>query len=143
MPVISHLLHINAAPTQVYEKLSTIKGLCEWWTPDTSGSTEVGRELKFEFGPDYYKILIVEKSERGKLVSWRCTHAVEEWIGTVINLNLEANESGTLLRFEHMGWKETSDMLRQCSYDWALFLRSLKKLCDTGKGQPYPHQAEF
>lgn len=143
MPEIAHLVRIKATPTDVFEKLNTVKGLSRWWTPETSGSAKVGDELTFQFGPEYYKLLTVIKSDKPKLVEWKCNQAVEEWIGTTIHMHLETYEDGTLLRFKHLGWKSHSDLLSQCSYDWALFLRSLKKLCEKGIGQPYPNQAEF
>jgi hypothetical protein len=50
------------------------------------------------------------------------------------------NEEQTLLIFHHDDWKSYSPMFADCSYTWGQFLRSLKLLCETDKGQPWPNQ---
>jgi hypothetical protein len=47
---------------------------------------------------------------------------------------------GTLLIFHHDDWKAYTPMFAECSYTWGQFLRSLKLLCETGKGRPWPKQ---
>ena len=36
--------------------------------------------------------------------------------------------------------QEYTNMYAECNYTWGQFLRSLKLLCETGKGRPYPYQ---
>jgi uncharacterized protein YndB with AHSA1/START domain len=135
---IHHRLLIEKPAEIVYEALTTQKGLAGWWTPETVASPEVGSISRFAFGPDYYKEIKVEALKPYSYVKWRCLKAFEEWIGTTMTFELEPHAKGTVLVFHHEGWKAYSNEFASCSYDWALFFRSLKFLCEKGKGFPYP-----
>jgi len=135
---IRHQLNIDSPPENVFNQISTIEGLKHWWTPLTSGSEEINGELKLQFGPDYFKLLKVCESKPPFWLVWECRFGSKEWVGTKISFELEAIYKGTKLSFCHSGWSFSTDMFAQCSYDWALFLRSLKKLCEVGEGHPYP-----
>jgi hypothetical protein len=52
----------------------------------------------------------------------------------------QINEESTLLIFHHDDWKDYTPMFAECNYTWGQFLRSLKLLCETGKGTPFPNQ---
>ena len=140
MKSICHKLVIKATPEVVYKAVTTQEGLAGWWTPETSAKLETGSISRFPFGPDYYKEMRITALEPFKHVQWLCTKAYEEWIGTTITFDIEPHKNGTLLLFHHDGWKEYTLEFAGCSYDWAMFLRSLKFLCETGKGFPYPNQ---
>jgi hypothetical protein len=71
-------------------------------------------------------------------VEWRCVKAFEEWIGTTLTFELEPQQKGCMLLFHHDGWPNYSAEFASCSFDWALFFRSLKFFCEKGKGFPYP-----
>jgi uncharacterized protein YndB with AHSA1/START domain len=134
---IHHRLRIDKPAETVYENLTTQKGLAGWWTPETVATPEVGSVSKFSFG-DYHKEIKVEALKPYSYVKWRCLKAFEEWIDTTITFELEPHAKGTILILHHEGWKIYSNEFASCSYDWALFLRSLKFLCEKGKGFPYP-----
>ncbi len=135
---IHHRLLIEKPAEIVYDALVTQKGLAGWWTPDTTAKPVTGSIAKFAFGPDYYKEIKVEALQPYSLVKWRCLKAFEEWIGTTMTFELHPHAKGTTLIFHHEGWKAYSNEFASCSYDWALFFRSLKFFCETGKGFPYP-----
>jgi hypothetical protein len=78
----------------------------------------------------------VTKLTPSKKVEWKCINSIEEWMGTDISFNLEEKERRTILRFTHAGWRATTDTFAGCTYDWALFMKSLKSLCETGTGTP-------
>ncbi|MFT3750224.1 MAG: SRPBCC domain-containing protein [Agriterribacter sp.] len=138
LTTICHRLLIKKPAETVYEALTTQKGLSGWWTPDTTAKPEVGSTARFAFGPDYFKELKIEELKPYSKVKWLCLKAFEEWIGTTMTFDLEPHAKGTILIFHHEGWKAYSNEFASCSYDWALFFRSLKFLCETGKGFPYP-----
>ena len=135
---ICHRLLIEAPVEKVYESLTTQEGLAGWWTPETTAKPEAGSVSTFAFGPDYFKEIKVEELKAYSKVKWLCIKAYEEWIDTTITFELEPHQKGCLLFFHHDNWKEYTREFASCSYDWALFLRSLKFLCETGKGLPYP-----
>ena len=55
-------------------------------------------------------------------------------------LQQQNENKGTVLIFHHENWIDYTSMFAECSYTWAQFLRSLKLLCETGKGRPWPNQ---
>ncbi len=134
---IYHRLLIEAPVEKVYEAITTQKGLAGWWTTETIAKPEVGSIMKFSFG-DYHKEIKIEELKPYSKVKWLCLKAFPEWIGTTLTFELEPHAKGSVLFFHHDGWKEYSNEFASCSYDWALFFRSLKFLCETGKGFPYP-----
>lgn len=140
MSDIKHSLIIHAVPRVVFDAISTIGGLSAWWTPDVKGSNVVGESLYFYFGKTYYKRMTVTKQETGKMVAWRCDEGVPEWINTLITFDVRETDGYCRLFFNHDKWSGYSPMFYQCSYDWAMFLRSLKKYCESGTGSPYPGQ---
>ncbi|ANH84112.1 hypothetical protein A8C56_20910 [Niabella ginsenosidivorans] len=135
---IYHRLLIAAPVEKVYQALTTQEGLAGWWTPDTIAKPEVGSILRFGFGPDYFKEMEVTELKPYSLVKWRCIRAFEEWIGTTLDFELEPHQKGCVLLFHHDGWKDYTTEFAGCSFAWALFFRSLRLLCETSKGAPYP-----
>lgn len=135
---ICHRFRIDTPVETVYKALTTQEGLSGWWTPDTVATPEVGSVLRFAFGPDYFKEMRVEELKPYSRVKWLCLKAQEEWIGTTLTFDLEAHPKGCVFFFRHEGWKDYTPEMASCTYAWALFFRSLKLLCETGKGLPYP-----
>ena len=104
----------------------------------------------------------IEELKPSRLVKWICLKGVEEWVGTHLSFELvEGNKQtlsnsryelqgqieqqgnfavDTLLIFHHDDWKDYTPMFAECNYTWAQFLKSLKLLCETGKGKPWPNQ---
>lgn len=139
MKSIYHRFLIKAPAQKVYEALTTQEGLSGWWTPETKAKPEVGSISRFAFG-DYFKEMRIETLEPSGKIKWTCIKGFEDWIGTTITFELQPNEKGTVLFFHHDNWKEYTPEFASCSYDWAMFLRSMRLLCETGKGLPYPDQ---
>lgn len=135
---ICHRLLIAAPVETVFNALTTQEGLAAWWTPDTIAKPDTGSTLRFAFGPDYFKEMKVEELKPYSKVKWLCIKAAEEWIGTTLTFELEPHRKGSVLYFHHDGWKDYTPEFASCSFDWALFFRSLKLLCEQGKGIPYP-----
>ncbi|WP_313533082.1 SRPBCC family protein [Sphingobacterium athyrii] len=135
---IYHRLLIKVSVEKVYRAITTQEGLAGWWTPDTNAVAAIGSVLRFGFGPDYFKEMEVLALRPYSLVVWKCKAGYEEWIGTTLTFELTPHQKGCTLLFHHDGWANFSGEFASCSYDWALFFRSLKFFCETGKGFPYP-----
>ncbi len=138
MKSIYHRLLIEAPAEKVYEALTTQEGLSGWWTPDTKAKPEVNSISRFAFGPDYFKEMKITELTPFSSVKWLCLKGYEDWVGTTLSFELQPHDKGTSLLLQHEGWKAYTPEVASCSYDWALFLRSLKFLCETGQGFPYP-----
>lgn len=162
MPDICHELVIGASAETIYNAITSQEGLSGWWTPDTKAELRAGSVLRFGFGPDYFKEMKITELKPLQQVIWFCISGAEEWVGTTISFELKPldqsnilnshteikdqlqqqrnNGKRTLLIFHHENWIDYTSMYAECSYTWALFLRSLKLWCETGKGRPWPNQ---
>ncbi len=140
MADIRHKVAIQAKPNIVYKAIASEVGLRGWWTPDATAKKEVGSTLRFGFGPTYFKEMKVLSLMPNEKVEWKCISGTDEWIGTIIRFDISKEEDRSVLYFAHKNWDQQTEMFSQCSYDWAMFLRSLKQYCERGKGLPFPNQ---
>ncbi len=148
MAEILHRVGIKASPDKVFRALSTIDGLAGWWTADTSGVSDVGKTIAFQFHDPNGKIIggfdmEVIKQEPFKSVQWQCIKGPEEWIRTEITFDLKQENEFTIVLFGHRKWKESSEFTAHCSTKWAVFLMSLKELIETGRGKPAPRDVKI
>ncbi len=138
MAEIKHIFHINAPIEKVFEAITDVAGLQQWWTQDTKGSGEVGERLHFQFGNGgFIKFEVLEKKSP-EFVRWKCFDAHPEWIGTEATFNLSSSEEGKVrVSFVHSGWEEASDFFASCNFSWARYFISLRSYCEGGTGDPY------
>jgi len=127
----------HAEPRQVYKALTTIDGLSNWWTEDTTGSTDVGGKIEFRFIPGGFDMQVTEL-EPDRLVRWDVVEGPDEWIGTSVQFDLKQVDDYTIVLFKHEGWNDSGEFMHHCSTKWATYLMSLKQLVETGKGAPSP-----
>jgi len=141
MPELRHQIPIEAPPEKVYAALATQAGLRSWWTADTKADEKVGG--KAEFGFDKRAIVFrmkIEKLEPGKSVVWSCHGDQPEWNGTKLTWTLEKDGKGTTVRFNHSGWKATTEMYAICNSSWGELMYRLKNYVE-GRN-PGPHWTE-
>jgi uncharacterized protein YndB with AHSA1/START domain len=161
LPSIQHELLIGAPAATVFNAITQAGGLSAWWT-DARATPEAGTVSRFTFGPDYFKETRIDRLEAPSEVSWTCIAGDDERVGTTISFRLEQGDAGTLLKshpemadqleqegsfdiatvllMQHDGWRDQTPMFAECNYTWGRFLRSLKLLCETGAGCPWPQQ---
>ena len=112
---IKHLFHINASKEKVFEAITTINGLSNWWTTKTTGSDTLGGIIQFRFteinGPDM-KVIDIKPNDS---LTWECLASPYGWKGNILTFNVDENEDKTRVRFEHAGWKEQDDFYAICS----------------------------
>jgi uncharacterized protein YndB with AHSA1/START domain len=134
---ILHRVGVTSAPEEVYAALTTIDGLANWWTEDTEGEAEVGGVIKFRFVPGGFDMKVLEVRP-AEFVRWEVVEGPDEWIGTHVTFELKQEDDFTIILFRHQGWKEPVEFMYHCSTKWAIYLMSLKRLVETGKGEPSP-----
>ncbi|WP_031479216.1 SRPBCC family protein [Streptomyces bicolor] len=139
---ILHRIGATAAPGDVYAALTTIEGLSSWWTQDTDGDPDVGGVIRFRFDAGGFDMKVLE-ARPAERVCWEVVDGPEEWIGTRIRFELKREGDFTVVLFRHEGWKEPVEFMYHCSTKWATFLMSLKKLVETGKGEPAPQDVKI
>ncbi|MBR9861181.1 SRPBCC domain-containing protein [bacterium] len=134
---LKHVLDIAAKPELVFDKLSSILGLSAWWTTFTTGDSEMGGTIHFDFAQGARISVDVKELKPNEKVVWEYSGDDPEWKGSKISFELEELENGTRLKFHQWDLPSYSDFIAQCNYSWAGYLRSLRKLCETGSGQAY------
>lgn len=134
---IKQLYHINASRQKVFDAISTIKGLSNWWTTDVVGEEKPDGSIQFNFG-DFVgpKMKIVESKSAEKLV-WECITSEHGWEGNTFTFLMDENDGKTRVRFSHEGWEEQDDFYASCCYSWGRYLESLRQYCQTGKGEAF------
>lgn len=164
MPNIRHNLLIAASAEKIYNAITSEEGLSAWWTPKITAKAEVNSIARFPFGNGYYKEMKILELTPSELVKWNCIKGDTEWVGTNISFTLiastkknllntnpeilgqieqQSREEGTMFIFHHDDWQDYTPMFAECNYTWGQFLRSLKLLCETGKGKPWPNQHDL
>jgi uncharacterized protein YndB with AHSA1/START domain len=137
MDDIRHRVGINARIADVYEALATPEGTGRWWTRDVEGDAAVGGQLVFRFGPERGAVMELVELTPNRVV-WRCVKGPDEWIGTTVTFDLQANGDETIVLFTHAGWREPVEFMHHCSTKWGYFLLSLKHGLEGGTATPWP-----
>lgn len=143
MPHILHRIVIHASPERVYQALSEQRGLAGWWTTNTTASPEVGAINHFRFDDRGFNDMKVLESIPSRLVRWECVDGAKEWIGTEITFDLVLRDGVTVVLFAQRNWREEVEFMHYCSTKWGVYMLSLKALCQTGEGRPYPHDIDI
>jgi uncharacterized protein YndB with AHSA1/START domain len=132
----------SSTQDDVYRALTTLEGLCAWWTHDTRGESQVGAQLQFRFGAGGFDMKVLELVP-GERVCWQVVDGPEEWLGTRISFDLKQQADWTIVLFKHQGWKQPVEFMHHCSTKWGVFLLSLKSLLETGEGAPHPNDIKL
>jgi len=137
LPDILHRVGIAADPKRVFDALSTVDGIRNWWSSETEGDASEGGT--FQFRRNRLEVLQANQS----IVRWRYSGPAEEWVGTEIIFRLEWQDGQTYVIFKHEGWREPTLFMHHCSTKWATFLLSLKDLVEKGEGRPEPRDTKI
>ena len=140
---INHRIGIQAPIQKVYDALATADGIANWWTKDTSGISEIGKNIEVKFhSPDgsvvgsmTIEILALQKDKK---VHWKFSDGPAEWIGTEVIFDIHQEENYTIILFQHRNWAEEVEFKAHCSMKWAVFLLSFKQYVETSTGKPSP-----
>jgi uncharacterized protein YndB with AHSA1/START domain len=134
---IKHLFHINASNQKVFEAISTLDGLANWWTVQTLGNASVHQVLQFNFGEmEGPQMKVVEIIPNQKII-WECVASPFGWVGHVFTFSLDNNDGKTRVRFSHEGWEIQDDFYAACCFSWARYMESLRQYCQTGRGEAF------
>ena len=137
MPDIFHRVGIDAEPQRVFEALTTIDGIKNWWSSVAHGDASQGGV--FQFRQNQLEVTHVDP----QLVTWRYSGPAEDWVGTEMRFRLEKRDGQTYVLFSHAGWREPNEFMHHCSTKWATFLLSLKDLIEKGEGRPEPRDVKI
>jgi uncharacterized protein YndB with AHSA1/START domain len=138
MYTIENHIDIHATPANIFAALTTKEGVATWWTDDCDVSAS---EATYRFAkPDRDRESTWRVDERtGSRVAMTCIREVNtpDWLGTKLSFALEPRGAITRVSLVHAGYRDKNEMYEQCTAGWAYFLGSLKKLLETGTGEPF------
>jgi quinol monooxygenase YgiN len=138
-----HQLDIAAPPDTVRELIAARGD--RWWTTNAVINPEVGGINEFRFpAAGFHATVRVVTNSPGTL-EWHCLDSANppsfrdrhDWIGSTIRFILEPTTTGTHVRLEHRGLGESAEFYRTKSNVWGFYLESLRKLAESGRGDPY------
>lgn len=137
MADIFHYFPINAQIEKIFEKISTSKGVDNWWSKSSTGNPTPGSDYKFDFGPDYSWKAVVSKCIPNEVFELTFTESDNDWNGSKVGFILIDRKEKTDVHFYHTGWKEDNEHYRISNYCWAMYLRLLKRNIEFGEVIPY------
>jgi uncharacterized protein YndB with AHSA1/START domain len=137
MPAILHRVGIAAEPARVFEALTTVEGIKNWWSSETLGEASEGGAFQFRKN----RLDVIQAGPN--LVVWHYSGPAEDWVPTEIRFRLEWRDGQTFVLFSHEGWREPNEFMHHCSTKWATFLLSLKDLVEKGEGRPEPRDTKI
>jgi len=76
-----HQVNVKATPEQIYEAVSTAKGLAAFWTSESQAEPKVGSISSFGFGGPTQRMR-VDELKPGKRVKWTALADFPNWDGT-------------------------------------------------------------
>ena len=134
---ITHKVLIRADRQKVFDAMTTARGLDQWFTKGSSIDRKAGGMLIFrwkDWGPDRYtgeaKCPIVDVIVPEKFVfKWWEDHY------TIVKMNFEEADEGTLLRLSEYGYEDSREghrRLIECATGWGEALTLLKFYCEHG-----------
>lgn len=138
MRQILHSVHIHAAPSSVYDALTTESGLRSWWTKDVAVDARLGGIIRFTFAGDFHPQMEQTALQRPTLVKWRCVAGHPNWQDNTFSFALEDRKGETMLMFRQDYARELSDeVYGNYNFNWGYYLNSLKQYCEKGSGAPF------
>ncbi|HUQ59080.1 SRPBCC domain-containing protein [Lentzea sp.] len=135
---------VEQSPGEVFAAVLDVRA---WWTGEIEGRTdEVGAEFTYRHPPQHYSRQRVTELEPGRRVVWQVIDSTlsfvsepEEWTGSEIVFDLVATDTGTELRFTHVGLVPDVECFDACSTAWLHYVNgSLHSLITTGRSLPDP-----
>jgi len=137
MTDLHHSVPINTGADRLYAAFATQSGMQGWWTRDTVMDARIGGSAEFGFDRRgiVFRMTLMDLAP-GRSVRMRCTGDHPEWADTVLEWSIESGADGSVLRFTHRGWRETTDFCASCNSMWGRLMFRLKDFVESGKPDP-------
>ena len=139
---ILHDFPIGVPVASVFAAVSSPAGLDAWWTKRSAGKPVEGAEYDLHFGDGYDWRARVTKCTPDEHFELELTEADDDWKGTRIGFQLEERDTGTWVRFHHVGWPADNEHYRGSCYCWAMYLRVLRRHLEHGESVPYAERLD-
>jgi hypothetical protein len=137
---------VDNTPEEAFAAITNVRG---WWSGQIDGRTEeLGAEFTYRYQDVHRSTQQITELIPGKRVAWHVLDGylafVEdktEWTGTDVTFDIAPRESGTEVRFTHVGLVPDDECFDSCSSAWHFYVgTSLRNLITTGYGDPNPQE---
>lgn len=122
----------------MYDALTTTEGVASWWWQDARGDARTNARLECYYGESPMVVMQITEQQPNRKVSWRCVEGPEGWVDTTVTYDIDAGADETAVTLTHVGWRQPTDFMGQCSTRWAIYLVGLKRLLEGGTPTPFP-----
>ena len=142
MSDILYELSVAVPPEKVYAAVVEADRIQAWWATEAFMLPPMGKmiEVRFQGENQGHRFELVSRKSDLK-VEWIIVDSLQEWLGTRMTWDLTPTPKGTKVLFGHRDWTSADGLLAYCTYHWGIYLDSLKKYLETGKGNPFPFTA--
>lgn len=137
MPDIFHNFPIKGSANNVFEAISTPRGLDSWWSKTCVAEPARDAEYKFGFGPGYNWRATTSRWSPNSEFELTLTDADDDWSGTRFGFKLKESSGVTEVSFHHLAWPQANEHYRISCFCWAMYLRLLKRYVEFGEVVPY------
>lgn len=133
---------VDRSPEEVFKAIQNVKG---WWSEEIEGKTaNEGDIFKYHYEDVHRcKVKLTEVIPNQKIVwlieenYFSFTEDDTEWTNTTAVFDISKEDHKTKLTFTHVGLVPEYECFDVCTKGWSNYIEnSLKKLIETGKGQP-------
>ncbi|WP_028980397.1 SRPBCC family protein [Sporocytophaga myxococcoides] len=140
---------VNQSPSEVYNAVNNVRG---WWSEEIEGSTNKLNDVFMYHYKDVHisKMKLIEVIPNQKIVwlvlenHFNFTKDNSEWKDTNISFEITKKGNQTELKFTHIGLTSHYECYEICQEAWGNYIQnSLRKLIETGKGEPNPKEGGF
>ena len=134
---------LPAPPAEVLALFTSAEGVSRWWGP-TTGDGGVGGTLVTTFSNYGVNAMRIREAGPSRVV-WEPvvvqgttpTAHTQEWLGTTVEFDVVATDSGSRLRFRHAGLTPRLACFTECFDAWSHFMASIEACVRTGTGTPF------
>ena len=141
MKTIHHVVDIDSQIGPVWTALTEPDRMAGWWsTKVKTPPAAVGARVDWTFAGDFNPVMEIITLDEHKELAWRCVSGHDPWQDAIFRFVLATEDDGrTRLRF----WQEyavelADDYYGVYNFNWGYYLESLRLLCATGAGHPFP-----
>ena len=133
---------VDQSPAEAFAAISNVRG---WWSGEIDGRTdELGAQFTYRYQDIHRSTQEITELIPGRRVAWHVldshlsfTADKTGWTGTDVTFDITAKETGTEVRFTHVGLVRDDECFDSCSSAWSFYIStSLRNLITTGAGAP-------
>jgi len=129
-----HEIMVQADQKIVFDAWTTAEGLSSWWTSDSRvAGTERGANVFVFDGGKVEFHFRVDEQVPNTLVRWTGVPAEkmpEEWVGTLIEVDIDSDNGMARLRFGHKNWQSIDGAYCLCNTTWGELMYRLRDYCE-------------